>query len=140
MEQEQAGLDARAGALARMLDERDASGALLAEAPAGVAGRVADHVRVTEGHEAAIGAALGVFGDALLADTESDAGEVVRAARERDLGQLRTVIARAAGAASDAPRVDGLTLATEVLVSAPDGVYGLLSRSYLCLLYTSRCV
>ena len=131
MEQERAGLDARVGALARMLDERDASGALLAEAPAGVAGRVADHVRVAEGYEAAIGAALGVFGDALLADTESAAGEVVRSARERDLGQLRTVIARAAGAASDAPRIDGLTLATEVLVSAPDGVYGLLSRSYL---------
>ena len=131
MEQERAGLDARVGALARMLDERDASGALLAEAPAGVAGRVADHVRVTEGYEAAIGAALGVFGDALLADTESDAGEVVRSARERDLGQLRTVIARAAGAATDAPRVEGLTLATEVLASAPDGVYGLLSRSYL---------
>ncbi len=131
MEQERAGLDARVSALARMLDQRDASGALLAEEPAGIRGRVADHVRVTEGFEAAIGAALGVFGDALLADSEADAGEIVRSARERDLGQLRTVIARAASAATDAPRIDGLTLATDVLVDAPDGVFGLLSRSYL---------
>lgn len=131
MEQERAGLDARVSALARMLDQRDASGALLAEEPAGIRGRVADHVRVAEGYEAAIGAALGIFGDALLAETESDAGEIVRSARERDLGQLRTVIARSAHAASDAPKIAGLTLATEVLVEAPDGVYGLLSRSYL---------
>ena len=131
MEQERAGLDARVSALARMLDQRDASGALLAEEPAGIRGRVADHVRVAEGYEAAIGAALGVFGDALLAETEGDAGEIVRSARERDLGQLRAVIARSAHAASDAPTIAGLTLATEVLLEAPDGVYGLLSRSYL---------
>ena len=131
MEQERAGLDARIGALARMLDQRDASGALLAEEPAGVRGRVADYIRVADGYEAAVGAALGVFGDALLAETESDAGEVVRAARERDLGQLRAVIARSALAASDPPKVDGLTVATEVLLEAPDGVFGLLSRSYL---------
>ena len=131
MEQERAGLDARVSALARMLDQRDASGALLAEEPAGIRGRVADHVRVVEGYEAAIGAALGVFGDALLAETAGDAGEIVRSARERDLGQLRTVIARSAHAVSDAPKITGLTLATEVLLEAPDGVYGLLSRSYL---------
>ncbi|MBL5975541.1 MAG: chromosome segregation protein SMC [Candidatus Leucobacter sulfamidivorax] len=132
LEQERAGLDARIGALARSLDQRDASGALLAEAPRGIRGRVADHVRVAEGHEAAVGAALGAYADALLAESQSDAGEVVRAARERDLGRLRAVIARGGGAlAPDAPSVDGLTRASDVLLEAPEGVYGLLARSYL---------
>ncbi|MFC7765082.1 hypothetical protein [Leucobacter soli] len=94
MEQEHAGLEARVSALARSLDQRDASAALLAEEPSGIVGRVADHVRVHEGYEAAVGAALGVYADALLAESRHDAGEVVRAARERDLGRLRAVIAR----------------------------------------------
>src|SRR5690606_9553921 len=61
-----------------------------------------------------------------------DAGEIVRSARERDLGRLRAVIARSGeGHAPDAPRIDGLTRATEALLEAPEGVFGLLSRSYL---------
>ena len=131
MEQERAGLDAHIGALARSLDQRDASGALLAESPVGVRGRVADHVRVADGFEAAVGAALGVFADAMLAEDDAAASEVVRAARERDLGRLRTVIAGAASAMGDPPAVEGLTRAVDVLLDAPDGVYGLLGRSYL---------
>ncbi len=138
MEQERAGLDARIGALARSLDQRDASGALLAETPQGISGRVADHVRVAEGFEAAIGAALGTFADALLADSETAAGSIVRSARERDLGRLHAVIAgeplppTAERAGTDAPEVPGLTRAGDVLLDAPVGVRGLLARSYLC--------
>ncbi len=132
LEQERAGLDARIGALARSLDQRDASGALLAESPQGIRGRVADHVRVAEGHEAAVGAALGVYADALLADSEVDAGAIVRTARARDLGRLRAVIAGGARArTADAPEVTGLTRAVDALLEAPEGVSGLLSRSYL---------
>ncbi|CAG7598427.1 Chromosome partition protein Smc [Leucobacter soli] len=132
MEQEHAGLEARVSALARSLDQRDASAALLAEEPSGIVGRVADHVRVHEGYEAAVGAALGVYADALLAESRHDAGEVVRAARERDLGRLRAVIARGgASETPDAPRIDRLTRAGDVLLEAPEGVRGLLSRSYL---------
>ncbi|NLB48031.1 MAG: chromosome segregation protein SMC, partial [Microbacteriaceae bacterium] len=132
LEQERAGLDARISALARSLDQRDASGALLAESPAGVSGRVSDHVRVKSGYEAAIGAALGVFADALLADSSAAAGEVVIAARERDLGRLRAVIAHIEGAEpSESPRISGLTRAGDVLREAPTGVRGLLARSYL---------
>ncbi len=134
MEQERAGLDARVSALARMLDQRDASGALLAEAPSGVSGRVADHVRVVDGYEAGIGAALGVFADALLTDDVTVAGNVVHSARDRDLGRLRAVIAKGGAALTpDAPQVDGLTRAADVLLEAPEGVYGLLSRSYLAV-------
>ncbi|NLA64569.1 MAG: AAA family ATPase, partial [Leucobacter sp.] len=132
LEQERAGLEARVSALARSLDQRDASGALLAEGPRGVVGRVADQVRVREGFEAAVGAALGVFADALLAETETAAGEVVRAAHERDLGRLRAVIASAHDdVATGTPEVAGLTRVVDALTDAPQGVRGLLARSYL---------
>ncbi|MCB1274754.1 MAG: AAA family ATPase, partial [Leucobacter sp.] len=131
MEQEHAGLEARVSALARSLDQRDASAALLAESPNGIVGRVADHVRVAEGFEAAVGAALGSFADALLARDEGSAGEAVGLARERDLGRLRAVIAQAGSAPfAPAPEIDGLTRASDVLLDAPDGVRGLLARSY----------
>ncbi|WP_449279900.1 chromosome segregation protein SMC [Leucobacter sp. GX0328] len=130
LEQERAGLEARVGALTRSLDQRDASGQIIEDAPRGVTGRVADHVRVEPGHEAAIGAALGVFADALLVEQQDDAAAAVAAATERDLGRLRAVIAGAA-AFDEAPRIDGLTRATDVITEAPQGVIGLLGRSYL---------
>ncbi|UOR03276.1 AAA family ATPase [Leucobacter allii] len=144
LEQERAGLAARAGALTRSLDQRDASDALLAEQPGGLGGRVSDRVRVREGYEAAIGAALGAFADALLADTATSAASAVLLARERDLGRLRTVLAGSsrAGSADAAPpmsdasaarmvAVPGATHALDVLVSAPEGVTGMLSRCYI---------
>ena len=135
LQQESAGLEARASALARSLDQRDASGAVLAAAPAGVRGRVADHVRVRDGYEAAVGAALGVFADALLVSDAGAAEAAVADAQDRDLGRLRAVIAGAATAASgsqpDTPDVAGLVAVSEVLLDAPDGVRGLLSRSFV---------
>lgn len=146
LEQEAAGLEARVSALARSLDQRDASGALLAESPAGIMGRVADHVRVREGYEAAVGAALGQFADALLVDTAEVAGSAVADARDRDLGRLRAVIARAgaapegdgqvpADAAAKAPQavpaIDGLVAVADILLDAPAGVRGLLARSFV---------
>ncbi|MFD5600940.1 AAA family ATPase [Leucobacter sp. NPDC058333] len=136
LEQELAGLEARVSALTRSLDQRDASAALLAEAPAGVTGRVSDHVRVAEGSEAAIAAALGTFADALLAETHDAASQVVDAARTQDLGRLRAVIADVAersGAPrdNDVPTVSGATRAIDALLEAPDGVRALLARSYI---------
>ncbi|KAM9862222.1 AAA family ATPase [Leucobacter sp. BZR 635] len=144
LEQESAGLEARASALARSLDQRDASGEMLAAAPAGVLGRVADHVRVREGYEAAVGAALGLFADALLVESDAVAGAAVADARDRDLGRLRAVIARVAGAEAGnagacdaggdgglAASVAGLVAVSEILLDAPDGVRGLLARSYV---------
>ncbi|WP_053388250.1 AAA family ATPase [Leucobacter japonicus] len=139
LEQELAGLEARVSALTRSLDRRDASGALLSDAPEGILGRVADHVRVAEGSEAAIAAALGSFADALVADTAAAAGRAVASARTQDLGRLRAVIAGAAGRESDgaessthdAPTVPGATRAIDALIDAPAGVRGLLERSYI---------
>lgn len=132
LEQEIAGVNARVSALARSLDQRDASAAVLEEKPAGIRGRVADHVRVREGFEAAVGAALGVYADALLADTAAAAGSVVAGAHARDLGRLRAVIA-GGGSVAATPDVEapGLTAVSAVLLDAPEGVQGLLSRTYI---------
>ena len=135
--QELAGLEAHVSALTRSLDQRDASDALLAEAPPGIDGRVADHVRVAEGSEAAIAAALGAFADALLAQDAGAAGATVERARAEDLGRLRAVIAGAAeraavaGAQAAPPTAAGATRALDVVLEAPPGVRGLLERSYI---------
>lgn len=134
LEQERAGIDARISALARSLDQRDASGALLAAAPRGVDGRVSDLVRVRPGFEAAIAAALGGFADALLAADDGAAIEVVASAQEHDLGRVGVVIARSPGgveSAYAAPEIVGAVRAVDV-TQAPDGVLGVLARSYVC--------
>nr|WP_237464650.1 AAA family ATPase [Leucobacter luti] len=131
LEQERAGLEARISALTRSLDQRDASGALLDAPPRGITGRVAERVRVRDGFEAAVGAALGAFADALLADSPAAAEHAVGVARAQDLGRLRAVLGSSGELAVDAPEVPGLTRVSDILLEAPDGVRGLLARSYV---------
>ena len=135
MEQELAGLDARVSALARSLDQRDASAELLGQQPEGILGRVADHVRVREGSESALGAALGVFADALLARDAEAARSAVSTAHERDLGRVRVVVAGALDVRPEpdaaAPSPTGATRALDAVESAPEGVIALLARSYI---------
>ncbi|MGO1538165.1 MAG: chromosome segregation protein SMC [Leucobacter sp.] len=138
LEQERAGAAARVSALARSLDQRDASGSMLDEAPRGLRGRVADHVRVDAGYEAAVGAALGQFADALLADSERDAQEAVAIAHREDLGRLGIVITESADgstgsrtdASTDGPDVPGAVRIASV-IKAPNGIVQLLARSYI---------
>ena len=130
LEQERAGLAARISALTRSLDQRDASAALLAEAPRGVAGRVSDVVRVQDGYEAAVGTALGVFAEALLADDAEAASRSIETARDQDLGRLRTVVA-ATATFETGPAIASATRAVDVIEDAPDGVRGLLAGSYV---------
>jgi len=131
LEQERAGVDARISALARSLDQRDASAALLESMPTGIRGRVGDHVRVDEGYEVAIAAALGTFADALLAEDRRAATAAVERARTADLGRLEVVLATGAEAEPhDSPAVPGAVRAIDV-VQAPAGVAGILAHSYI---------
>ena len=131
LERERAGLDARISALTRSLDQRDASGSVLDAGAQGIRGRVAEHVRVREGHEAAVGAALGAYADALLADSPQAAGDAIASARTQDLGRLRSVLGDSAAPSDPAPELAGLTRASDVLIEAPDGVRGLLAHCYI---------
>ena len=136
LEREGAGLDARISALARSLEARDASAAILTDAPTGVLGRVADHFRVEEGASAAIGVALGSLADALLVQDERAAEVAIRAAHDGELGHLRTVLAghdalTTASETSPVPKIAGLTHASDVILEAPAGVRALLQATYI---------
>ncbi|MGK0721670.1 chromosome segregation protein SMC [Leucobacter sp. W1478] len=133
LERERAGLDARISALARSLDQRDASGALLTQTSLGLSGRVSDQVRVDEGYGPAVAAALGSFADALLAEDAHIAASAVAAAHHQDLGRVGLVLVTSeAGFDPEAagPRVSGAVRAIDV-TRAPDGVLGVLARSYI---------
>ena len=130
MEQDWAGLEARVSALTHSLDDRDASATVMADPPAGVRGRVADHTKAQPGYEAAIGAALGRFADALLVDSPEVAQRTVERAHRDDLGRLRVVVAKSRVPFDDAPEVPEAVRAVDV-IEAPDGVRALLARSYI---------
>ncbi|TFD30016.1 chromosome segregation protein SMC [Cryobacterium cryoconiti] len=133
-ERERDALAARAGALSLALDQKDGSSALLAAAPAGIRGLVAEHVRVRPGYEAAIAAALGSLADAVLADTRGAAIDAIVRARTDDLGRVELIVAGTSDDVSPA-RPDlsaeaGLLWADSV-IDAPTGVLGLLRHTII---------
>ncbi|HSP51386.1 MAG TPA: AAA family ATPase, partial [Cryobacterium sp.] len=144
-ERERDALAARAGALSLALDQKDGSAALLAAAPAGIRGLLAEHVRVRPGYAAAIAAALGSLADAVLADTRDAAVEAIVRARADDLGRVELIVAGATdaggrhGGSSDAPATDALPdlsaqpglLWADSVIDAPPGVLGLLRRTVI---------
>ncbi|TFC82689.1 chromosome segregation protein SMC [Cryobacterium sp. TMT3-29-2] len=140
-ERERDALAARAGALSLALDQKDGSAALLASAPAGIRGLVAEHVRVRPGYETAIAAALGSLADAVLADTRNAAVDAIVRARTDDLGRVELIVAGAtvedgrveitpADALPDLAASPGLLWA-DAVIDAPPGVLGLLRRTVI---------
>jgi chromosome segregation protein len=129
---------ARADALAEAARRgADASAALLAD-PArfgGVVGSFAARLRVAEGYEVAIAAALGAAAEAVAVDGLDAAAEILATLRRDDAGSAGLVIAQATPAPSAAteasatpaptippvPRGSGPVPANE-LVRAPDGL------------------
>ena len=130
---------ARADALAEAARRgADASAALLAD-PArfgGVVGSFAARLRVAEGYEVAIAAALGAAAEAVAVDGLDAAAEILATLRRDDAGRAGLVIAQATPATSPAvsanteapvptipsvPRGSGPIPANE-LVRAPDGL------------------
>jgi chromosome segregation protein len=91
IEREVSALEARVSALDAALDDKDAS-ENFGDQP-GLSGRVSDAISVQEGYEAAVGAALGAFSEAILATTPSDAVTALDRARQENLGRLRIVVA-----------------------------------------------
>ncbi|GAA2172560.1 chromosome segregation protein SMC [Agrococcus versicolor] len=129
-ERERDSLAARSTALSLALDAQSASAALADAGLAGIDGVVAERIRVRPGFEAAIAAALGALGEALLATSREAAVAAVAHARDGGHGRIDVVVADAvldADAAAVAA-IDGATPAVDV-VEAPDGVLGLLART-----------
>ncbi len=125
-EREIESLTAQAAALGRALDVRNAAAALIERGGNGIRGLVGDAVKVTPGYEPAIAAALGALAEGVLVDDPATAIEVARTARDADLGTVDIAIAQGQAIASEAVPA-GAVSALEV-ITAPDGIRGLLSR------------
>jgi len=126
-ERERDALAARNSALSLAVDQKDGSTAIVEAGVRGIRGLVADHVKVRPGYEAAIAAALGSLADAVLADDHDAAIAGLDHARASDAGRVEIVVASAAAAASLGELPAGVTAATD-LVTAPDGITGILAR------------
>ena len=126
-ERELEALTAQTTALGRALDVKSAAAELVARGGAGVRGLLGDAVKITAGYEVAIAAALGPLVEGLLVDTREDAFATARTARDGDLGVVDIAIAEAAASRPEFPALTGAVPAREV-VSAPDGVLGILSH------------
>ncbi len=126
MERERDALDARVAALGMSIDVRDGSQALIEAGRAGIVGRLADHLSVTAGFEAAIAAALDGLADAVLAEDRAAALDAVAHARAEDIGRIDVVVADAAGTAAGSAVPAGVRRALD-LVSGPPALSAILA-------------
>jgi chromosome segregation protein len=126
-ERERDALKARVGALSLALDQKDGSSALVAAQLAGIRGLVAEHVRVQPGYEAAIAAALGSLADAVLADDRDAAVDALAHAHDGELGRVELLLADAGVFLGDSAALPDGAVTAQSVVSAPDGVLGLLA-------------
>ncbi|MBH0023692.1 chromosome segregation protein SMC [Salinibacterium sp. SWN248] len=126
-ERERDALAARNSALSLAVDQKDGSSALVAAKLSGIRGLVAEHVKITPGYEAAIAAALGTLADAVLADDRDSAIDALAESAARDFGRVEVVVANAAKQSVSLGTAAGTIPATDV-VTAPDGVHGLLTH------------
>ncbi|MGO4453365.1 chromosome segregation protein SMC [Arthrobacter sp. RAF14] len=91
-EHQLAALGARIEALRQATAPRDGSARL--EGHPGILGSIANAVKVTPGHEAAIAAALGPFAEALVADGVPGAAHALEQLKEEDAGRAHVLIGR----------------------------------------------
>lgn len=126
-EREIEALTAQTSALGRALDGKNAAAEIVARGAAGVRGLLGDSVRITAGYEAAIAAALGPLVEGVLVGSRDEAVATARLARDGDLGTIDIAVAEAAVTRPEFPVIAGVVPARDV-VSAPDGVLGILSH------------
>lgn len=125
-EREVDALTAQVATLGRALDVRGGAAEIVAAGGDGVRGLVGDAVQVRPGFEAAVAAALGRIAEGVLVDTAEVARRTAERVREDELGVVDIAIADvSAEPATAAP--EGTVRAVDV-VTAPDGIRGLLAR------------
>jgi chromosome segregation protein len=125
LEAERASRSARAEALRAALAETEGGSAALSSADLeGVLGPIAAHVRVAGGSDAAVAAALGPLGEAVVVSTPAQAERAVRWLRENAAGGAVVLAARSDGRA---PRSLDAELAARLEAAGATAVAGLLS-------------
>ncbi|PPG35325.1 chromosome segregation protein SMC [Pseudoclavibacter sp. RFBG4] len=134
-ERERDALQARVQALTLATAAKDGTAALLAAGLEGVEGPVAEHLRIDEGYEAAIAAALGSTADAVLASDADAAFRVLAHATGEKLGLVEIVAELGEGrpvrAGSTTPMLpEGLRPAA-ALVQGPPAITALLAHVHV---------
>ena len=127
-ERERDSLSAKRSALNLMLEQKDGASELSAAGLRGIRGLVASHMKIQNGFETAIAAALGPLADALVADSREDGLAAIEHLKKADGGRVELIVADvdAKGKAGSLPSVSGARPAAEV-VEAPSGVLALLA-------------
>ncbi|HET8867202.1 MAG TPA: AAA family ATPase, partial [Agrococcus sp.] len=135
VERERDAIAARTSALTLALSKANASAGLVDAGLAGVGGLVAEHVKVRKGYEAAIAAALGTLGEAVLADTREAAAAAIEHAHREGLGRIEAVVGDAVPMRPEVSKADAKALAGAVhaptVVDAPAGVLGVLAYTFV---------
>ena len=125
-ERERDSLSAKRSALNLTLEQKDGASALSAAGLRGIRGLVASHMKIAEGFEVAIGAALGPLADALVAETRDQGLSAIEHLKSSDGGRVELIVADVeAKGNADGIKVDGAKAATDV-VEAPVGILALL--------------
>ncbi|GEK78786.1 chromosome segregation protein SMC [Agrococcus baldri] len=130
VERERDAVAARTSALSLALSKANASAGIIDAGLDGVAGLVAERVKVKKGYEAAIAAALGTLGEAVLADTREAAAAAIEHAHAGRLGRIEAVVGDAEPMTPKPAKVDGAVHAPTV-VDAPAGVQGVLAHTFV---------
>lgn len=136
VERERDALAARTSALTAALATANASAGLVDAGLPGLRGLVAEHVKVEKGFEAAIAAALGSLGEAVLADSREAAATAIEHAHDAGLGRIEAVVGDAVPMRPDVPKVDGAVsvegaVHAPSVVDAPAGVLGVLAFTFV---------
>lgn len=130
VERERDALAARTSALTLALSKANASAGIIDAQLAGVSGLVAERIKVKRGYEAAIAAALGTLGEAVLANTREAAAAAIEHAHAEGLGRIEAVVGDAVPMRPSVASVDGAIHAPTV-VDAPAGVLGVLAFTFV---------
>ncbi|KQU02753.1 chromosome segregation protein SMC [Rhodococcus sp. Leaf7] len=115
-----ASLTARIDALTMNLERGDGGAWLGEKATHGVVGRLADHLTVTAGYEAAVAVALGAAADAVVVSSVDEARGAVASLKKEDAG--RAAIVHPTGDAGSA--TDGVGTSIMSVIDADDSVRG----------------
>lgn len=128
-ERERDSLAAKRSALNLTLEQKDGASELTAAGLRGIRGLVASHMKIQNGFEVAIAAALGPLADALVADSREEGLAAIEHLKRNDGGRVELIVADvdARGNASNLPNVAGARAAADV-VDAPTGILALLNN------------
>ncbi|MFM1984586.1 MAG: hypothetical protein RL723_1021 [Actinomycetota bacterium] len=128
-ERERDSLAAKRSALNLTLEQKDGATELGSAGLSGIRGLVASHMKIQNGFEVAIAAALGPLADALVADSRDAGLAAIEHLKRNDGGRVELIVAdvNVKGAASSLPNVAGARAAADV-VDAPMGILSLLAN------------